>query len=142
MSMVKSSKNCGEGFSSQHDNIIEQVEVGSVPTLPQTICEDFAGFDNQMVAELIGSTGRQISSLVQMDVDTNNVESSRDNFIVVDTIHRFDQKADATRVPTEELPRNEDAMDSDAPANLQYGDGSVTFSGKTNKAQGESSTQN
>lgn len=237
MSIVKSSKYCGEEFSGQHDKIIEQVKVCSTAALPQTICDDFAGFDNRIVADLMGSTGRQISRtgdlnivkfeetepstvitdkivdgleslkensstlvwnvvedsggyseksdaeiathniseedcygkdaidscqiedtvqqfdvnygeidgnfevirqendgrpyLLQMDGDTNNVENSRDN-----------QEADASGVPTEKLPKYEDAMDADAPANLQYGGESVTLTGETNKAQGASRMQN
>ncbi|KAK1397505.1 hypothetical protein POM88_007368 [Heracleum sosnowskyi] len=187
-----------------------KVEVYSTAVLPQTICEDFAGFDNQMLVDLMGSTGRRISRigdlnivkfeetepstvitdkivpeddaeivthnvsqegcygkdtidshqfevnygeidgnckvicqenderhyLVQMDVDTNNVESLRDNLISGDTIHRFDKEADASGVPMEELPVYEDAVDADAPANLQYSGESLTLTGETNKAQG------
>ncbi|KAK1371334.1 hypothetical protein POM88_037426 [Heracleum sosnowskyi] len=244
MSMVKSSKNCGEEFSSQHDKISEQVKVCSAGALPQTICEDFAGFDNEVVTDLMGSTIKRISRTgdlnnekleetepctvipdkivledgieslkrnssdlvrnlvednggyceksaaeimtcdvseenryskdtidshrfddslqqfdmnygeidsnlkgkcqenderpygVQMDVDINDVESSRDNLIAGDTIHRFDQEADASEVPTEEHERYEDAVDADVPANLPYGGESVTLTGETNEAQG------
>lgn len=41
-------------------------------------------------------------------------------------------------MPTEGLTRIEDAMDADAPANLQYGRQSLTITGETNQAQGES----
>ncbi|KAL8110432.1 uncharacterized protein LOC141671829 isoform X2 [Apium graveolens] len=220
MSIVKSSKNFGEEISGQHDKIIEQVKVCSAAALPQNICEDFAGFGNEMVADLMGSTIKQRTSdfnnenfeetepctmtnektvfgdgieslkqnspnlsqnlaedsegyceklgaeiitrdvseedhhgkdtidshgleeslqqfnvkygeidsslkwtcqdndkrptLVQMDVDTSNVESSRDNIIAGATVHRIDQEAGASGVPTEEYPIYEDAMDAGA----------------------------
>lgn len=44
-------------------------------------------------------------------------------------------------VPTEELTRIEDAMDAEAPANLQYGRESLTITGETNQAQGELTMQ-
>ncbi|KAL1831204.1 hypothetical protein ACET3Z_000855 [Daucus carota] len=164
MSIVKSSKNCVEGFSSQHDNVIEHVNVCCADTLPQAICEDFAGCDNQMVTDLMGSTGRGISRtgalnnekleetdmndgetdnngkgicqendessiLVQMDVDTNNVESSRDN------LQGCDQEVDASEMLKKELQSYDDAMHSDALLNLQYGGERVT-SEQTSEAPG------
>lgn len=42
----------------------------------------------------------------------------------------------------EELPRNEHAMDADAPAHVQYGCESLTITGETNQAQGESRMSN
>lgn len=216
MSIVKSNVNCVEEFSSQHDKSIKQVKVCSAAALPQTIFEDFTGFDNEMVADVerISKKGglnnekfeetepctvindkiiledgielfkRNSSNLtrnlvedggsysedslqqfdvncgesdsnlkgicqenderpyqVQMDVDTNNVESSRDNLIADNTVHRFDQEADASGVPTEH-PGYEDAIYAAVPANLQYGGDSVTLPGQTNEARGESGIQN
>lgn len=48
---------------------------------------------------------------------------------------------DIAGVPTEELTRTEGAMDANAP-NLQYGRESLTITGETNQAQGESRMQN
>ncbi|KAK1366974.1 hypothetical protein POM88_042535 [Heracleum sosnowskyi] len=84
MSMVKSIIYCGEVFSGQNDKIIEQVEVCSTTVLPQTICEDFAGFDNQMLADLMGSTRRRISRI--SDLNVVKFEETEPSTVITDKI--------------------------------------------------------